>query len=151
MKTKTITFSEFLSCKKELGGTSFNNIFEIAWKRSSTYTANQINRNRILKVAGVVGFGLVFLCISVMLSPSKFAFADTVDLRSLMMDSPELHEKLKTVKRSYTSYLRVSNKTENHSFFMEMICKVLNKEEVKLFIDTVKELEARDIINLIDL
>lgn len=149
MRTKTITFEHYTFAKKGNEDKSYNEIFEIAWKRTDEYKVKIAKRKKAIKVLSIAGCGLIFTWFSVMLSPSLIAHADTLAMENLIAESPDLLEKLRTIKKLYTEYITACNMTENHPVFLDMICKMLDKTDFDVYIKAAEGLEVEEMINLI--
>lgn len=149
MKTKTITFDEYLVCKEQNQGKSYGEVFDIAWKQSKEYRTQRANQRKALKLFGMASCGIIFTWISIILSPSIIAHADVLGMESLMADAPVLTDKLRNIKDLYLEYLTLSGMKENHYVFMDMICLILDKAEFLKFIKASDGLEVEEIIKLI--
>lgn len=147
MKTKTITFNDYILTRKENEGKSHNEIFNEAFSDSREVSAKRMQRKNVVKFFSI---GAAALLIStVVLMPSNNAFADVLGMQKLAEEQNFIVYKLQLVGEFYEKCLNILGLEKFPQLFVKITKEFLTKEELYYFVKAAKGMTLDEVLKLL--
>lgn len=147
MKTKTVTFSEYITARKNNEGKSYSDILDMAVCNSKEEVLKRSRRKNTIKLLSIGCFAL--FTSTFILSPSSKAFADVLGMQKLAVEHNFIVYKLQIVGEFYTKCLNVLGVDRFAPLFVKIAKEFLTPEELYYFVSAAKGMTLDELVKLL--
>lgn len=149
MREKVIKISNLCDVRELNGDMNLNMYFNLASKESEEYLLKKNKRKKIIRKVGFftccVSLGVIT---SIMLPPAK-AYADSLQFKTLLVESPDLLDKVTQISKMYMEYIGKADMPHSINLFMDMACTCLDGTDKEVFVQATRGIDIFEILHLI--
>lgn len=147
MRVKSVTYEDYTKAKIGNENKGYGDIIDIAWRNSPE--GKRIKESR-KKIFIAVSFGCFVLLPSVLaLAPATKAFADTLDIQTLIAEDRSFVLKLQFCYKCYIDTIRAMGIKRSAPLFADILEVSFNSDELSIINELAEGLSFEQFLKLI--